>query len=200
MMSFRRAKPSTSKTSVGDHDEIRKISGVKPWLNASYLVSTGNRNLDDLIGGGQGLGTIMMIESDCISNYGESILSYGVAQALSSGHKVLVLTDSSQSPESLVSILPYNQNVGKSIANSFPQEILKCDEIVNGEIGTVTTPNLDNDRSTIPVILKRPDESGLKIAWQYKKYVVEGTLSVDRTVFKSIINYLKLANRRNIIK
>ena len=191
-MSFRRAKPSTSKMSVGDHDEIRKISGVKPWLNASYLVSTGNRNLDDLIGGGQGLGTIMMIESDCISNYGESILSYGVAQALSSGHKVLVLTDSSQSPESLVSMLPYNQNVGKSIANSFPKKISNHDEIVSGQIGPVTTSNSDNDRSTVPVILSRPDEFGLKIAWQYEKYVVEGTSSIGRIVCKSIINYLKL--------
>lgn len=192
-MSFRRAKPVTSKTSPeGDHDEIRKISGVKPWINGSYLVSSGNRKLDDLVGGGQGLGTIMMIESDCFSNYGESILSYGVAQALSSGHKVLVITDSSQSPESLVSMLPYNQNVGKSIANSFPKKISNHDEIVSGQIGPVTTSNSDNDRSTVPVILSRPDEFGLKIAWQYEKYVVEGTSSIGRIVCKSIINYLKL--------
>ena len=186
-MSFRRNKHSASKPHPeGDGDETRKISGVKPWINGNYLVSTGNRNLDDLIGGGQGLGTLLMIESDSFSNYGESIISYGVAQALSSGHKVLVLTDSVLNPETLASMLPYNLNVGKCNDSVQHQNFLDSCQNKDGQIATVSNPNFDDDCSTIPVIGKKADESGLKIAWQYEKYVVEGDSYIDCKPFNFI--------------
>ena len=181
-MSFRRAKPSNSTASAaGDSDETRKISGVKPWINGSYLVSTGNRDLDELIGGGQGLGTALMVESDSFSNYGESILSYGVAQALSSGHKVLVLTDCLCTAESFAATLPYNQNISKSSETREPKHLRPASSREYDEEqvapATVTERNPDNSSDDTVERAKKADDSGLKIAWQYEKYVTKGNTS-----------------------
>ena len=180
-MSFRRAKPSsTSPSGAGDYAEPRKAAGVKPWINGSYLVSTGNRNLDDLIGGGQGLGTALMMETDSFSNYGESLLSYGVAQALSSGHKVLVLSDSSLTAQNIALALPYNQNVGTiSKVTNGQEQLLKTVSTDESDGEIKEGPPSDGKTSDSEDKTGRADKgesgSGLKIAWQYEKYVMKGT-------------------------
>jgi hypothetical protein len=170
-MSFRRAKDKSA--SLGENDnETKKISGVKPWINGGYLVSTGNRKLDELLGGGQGLGTALMVESDSFSNYGESILMYSMAQALSSGHKVLVLTDCHCSTENIASMLPYNQNIANSSAKSQPVTSSSEEKVVgqSTETGSDDIKTEINTPETAPI----GDGSGLVIAWQYEKYIKKG--------------------------
>jgi hypothetical protein len=170
-MSFRRSKDKSA--SLGENDnETKKISGVKPWINNGYLVSTGNRKLDELLGGGQGLGTALMVESDSFSNYGESILMYSMAQALSSGHKVLVLTDSNCSTENVASVLPYNQNIANSSAESQPV-ISSSEEKVIGQ-STETESNDIKTGINEQEIAPTEEGSGLVIAWQYEKYIKKG--------------------------
>lgn len=171
-MSFRRAKQSVASSPTGEKaDAPKQVSGVKPWMNGGYLVSTGNRVLDDLFGGGQGLGTVLMLESDSFSGYTESLLSYNVAQAMSSGHNVLVITNSISSPEKVASLLPYNQNIGKGTeADETP--VQKSDENVSESHGDVSSCS-DESHSCNSDCNSDP-ASGLKIAWQYEKYVVKG--------------------------
>jgi PAXNEB protein len=170
-MSFRRAKQSAASSPLGEKADVQKqVSGVRPWINGGYLVSTGNRALDNLFGGGQGLGTVLMLESDCFSGYADTILSYNVAQAVSSGHSVLVITDSISSPEGIASLLPYNQNVGKGLESDTPiQTTDENDSESHGEVSSCSdkSHSCNSDCKSDPA-------SGLKIAWQYEKYVVKG--------------------------
>ena len=126
--------------------------------------------------GGQGLGTALMIESDSFSNYGEYLLSYGMAQALSSGHKVLVLTDNPLSAEVVASTLPYNQNVGTSKV-----AVITAKSASGGEI-SVETEESTPKKEISDKIDAGNENSGLKIAWQYEKYVTKGNywISDDR--------------------
>lgn len=175
-MSFKRAKQPITESSVGSNNgEVKKVSGVKPWLNGGYLVSTGNRALDDLLGGGQALGTLLMVESDDLSCYGETILKYGIAQALSSGHDVLVMTDYFSSPESVSATLPYNQNIGNGLKLT---ESCQNPQISAGgkplETSTISVPSsVGSDETSLQSEANK--ESGLKIAWQYEKYMMQGS-------------------------
>lgn len=174
-MSFKRAKQPVTESSDGlSNGEVKKVSGVKPWLNGGYLVSTGNRALDDLLGGGQALGTLLMVESDDLSCYGETILKYGIAQALSSGHDVLVMTDYFSSPDSVSATLPYNQNIGNG--SKLPQSSQNPQSSIGGkplEASTTSAPSsAGSDETNLQSEANK--ESGLKIAWQYEKYMMQG--------------------------
>lgn len=172
-MSFRRAKQQNAPHSTDiDDGSAKKISGVKPWINGGYLVSTGIRALDDLVGGGQGLGTVLTIESDSISSYGETILSYGIAQALSSGHRVLVITDSISSTEEISACLPYNQNFPAEPEDTKLLPPSKHEETVCNDEGASILDPAENVISVGDIAMKR--ETGLKIAWQYEKYLPTG--------------------------
>lgn len=171
-MSFRRAKQPAASSPLCENAHAQKqVSGVKPWINGGYLVSTGNRALDDLFGGGQGLGTVLMLESDSFSGYAESILSYNVAQAMSSGHSVLIVTDSISSPERIASLLPYNQNIGKG-AESDAAPIQQIDE--NDSEFNAEGSSCSDESHSCNSDCKSDPASGLKIAWQYEKYVLKG--------------------------
>ena len=134
--------------------------GLKPWINGGHLVSTGNRQLDDLLGGGVGLGTVCMIESDNFSYYGETLLSYGMAQALSSGHTTIIF-------QSQIPPLPYNQNVGNTSSNNNPR--------TNGDESNQTvsagTENVETNKD-VP-------GAELTIAWQYRKYIKQTKANED---------------------
>lgn len=44
-MSFRKAQKSGATDS-------QRIRGVKPWINGQFLASSGNRDFDQILGGG----------------------------------------------------------------------------------------------------------------------------------------------------
>ena len=140
--SFRR-KGSTTASGA----PVEASVGLKPWINGGHLVSTGNRQLDGLLGGGVGLGTVCMIESDNFSYYGETLLSYGMAQSLSSGHTTIIF-------QSQIPPLPYNQNVGNTSSSSH-------------------NPRTTSDKSGTENTGTNKDVPGseLTIAWQYRKYI-----------------------------
>jgi elongator complex protein 4 len=128
-------------------------------------VSSGNRELDSFIGGGIGLGTVLMFETDNVSNYGDTILSYGIVQAVSSGHRTIVVTKESCSPQEFAGSLPYNRNVGSSA--DMPSNLASEER---GEALSGSTSKDSGDEAPL----------GLKIAWQYEKYIKE-KLEASRT-------------------
>ena len=159
--SFRRKGAIATGTPV---DSARGTSiGLKPWINGGHLVSTGNRQLDDLLGGGVGLGTVCMIESDNFSYYGETLLSYGMAQALSSGHTTIIF-------QSQIPPLPYNQNVGNTSSSNHSQ--------TNG--GGEPSAGMENAETN-----KAVPGSELTIAWQYRKYIKQTKANEDDTTHSS---------------
>lgn len=118
-MSFKRAAPKTnaSVASCGISSGVTpkttdRISGVKPWINGQHFVSSGLRQLDEIIGGGNALGTLCIIEEDRISNHGEVLFNYSIAEAVSHGHPVLIVDTEQRRVLTRLNALPYNLNFG----------------------------------------------------------------------------------------
>ena len=140
MSSFRR-HTSTSESQNASGGPSR-AAGVKPWVNSLGIVSIGNRQLDEFIGGGVALGTLTAIIGDTYSNYGDTLIAYNLAQSISLGHATLLLTLSAQENASWLLSLPFNQNF--------------VIESTNEDCVPVETDTKGSD---------------LKIAWQYEKYI-----------------------------
>ncbi|KAI9168411.1 Elongator subunit elp4 [Blastocladiella emersonii ATCC 22665] len=73
--------------------------------NALALLSTGVGSLDDLLGGGLPLGTLLVIEEDRATGYAQLLLQYFIAQGIQHGHHVLVAS-ADEDPSSLVAGAP----------------------------------------------------------------------------------------------
>ncbi|CAO3598891.1 unnamed protein product [Absidia cylindrospora] len=54
--------------------------------NGQLLVSTGVPSLDDILGGGLPVGTVLLVKEDWATTYAQLLLKYFVAQGISSGH------------------------------------------------------------------------------------------------------------------
>ena len=97
---------------VGDNVTV---TGVKPWVNTGLgIVSSGNKQLDELIGGGCALGTMTFVESDSFSNYGETLALYSLAESISHKHSVLLVSEDNIEAERLMAALPYNQTIDRA--------------------------------------------------------------------------------------
>lgn len=121
MSSFRRTPPTATSTSAGGTSlqPVLVNQGSKPWFNNLGIVSTGHRELDEYIGGGIALGTLFNVENDIHTNYGETILSYNIAEGLSHGHNIMILsTKSIEKIDGLLSRLPYNESIGTIIRDN----------------------------------------------------------------------------------
>jgi predicted ATP-dependent serine protease len=124
------------------------VTGVKPWVNTGLgIVSTGNKQLDDLVGGGQVLGTAVLLETDSFSTYGENLVLYGLAEGVSHQNSVLIISEDTLEAERLVNSIPYNQTVGSS------------------------SSSVDLEKASVQ---KKDHSNTLKIAWQYGKYLNKG--------------------------
>ena len=139
--------------------ETSKVYGLKPWINGGSLASCGNKELDELLGGGRSLGTILSYDSDTYTDYAETFLRYEISEAISMQHSTLLITDSQETTVKLISSLPYNMNQGGSDTSS---EAISATETKTEE---------------------------LKIAWQYEKYIKKGNLlNLNRIFFESFIS------------
>lgn len=86
--------------------KIIQVPGAKPSLyNNQLLVSTGIPSLDQLLGGGIAVGTVLLIEEDTYGNYARLMLKYFCAEAVMTGHS-LVLASSDCDPDSMLAELP----------------------------------------------------------------------------------------------
>jgi hypothetical protein len=149
MSSFKRATPKAPGASLSQSGNSgiveggnRVVTGVKPWVQTGLgIVSTANKQLDDLVGGGVALGTITLIESDGFSNYGETLALYQLGEAISHQHATLLIAEDKLDAERLLSTIPYNQTVST------------YDAVDTLEVDTVS------------------DVGKLTIAWQYAKYI-----------------------------
>jgi hypothetical protein len=60
---FRRAGEA-SKTSSTATPSLLGLRGVKPWAGGIHLISSGLSDLDIILGGGQPLGTCLLLQED----------------------------------------------------------------------------------------------------------------------------------------
>jgi elongator complex protein 4 len=159
MSSFKRKIKNDSSSS--ERVEEVKISGVKPWIhNGLGILSSGHRELDEIIGGGIPVGTINLYLNDNFSNYGETLASYNIAEALSHSHHVLLISPYSWTVDSILNNLPKNLSAAKLYQEMEVEEL-------DGKVNEISK---DDGNSNITKNSSSTD-FGLKIAWQYEKYL-----------------------------
>lgn len=103
-------------------DVYEKVSGCKSWVNNGLgIVSSGSRQLDELLGGGMPLGTATLHLADMYSTYAASLLAYTCAESLSHQHNTAVLTLTAESNRRFRALLPYNRNLDPEPEAAAPQ-------------------------------------------------------------------------------
>ena len=112
MSSFKKSAPSHSAQPGSN-----RRNGVKPWINGLQLVSSGNNDLDDVLGGGVVLGSMSLLYEDDHSNYAETLVMYSIAESVFRGHKCLIISsDDKILGDDLYGKLPMNINPYSSLA------------------------------------------------------------------------------------
>jgi predicted ATP-dependent serine protease len=144
MSSFKKATKASDGNKLVNEG---RMSGVKPWVNGLSLVSSGIRELDDILGGGHVLGSTCLMHEDSYSNHAETVLLYSLAEAISQKHKTLLIVRDTHEAKAILSSLPFNMNKGSL--------------------------SLDKKKTDVKTSEEEEDDKKrhLKIAWQYGKYI-----------------------------
>ncbi|XP_011360849.1 elongator complex protein 4 isoform X1 [Pteropus vampyrus] len=99
--SFQRRSPRASSTDSGG-SRLVSIAGTRPSVrNGQLLVSTGLPALDQLLGGGLAVGTVLLIEEDKYNIYSPLLFKYFLAEGIISGHTLLVASAKDEPAEIL---------------------------------------------------------------------------------------------------
>ncbi|XP_069888762.1 elongator complex protein 4 [Dipodomys merriami] len=103
--SFRRRVPKAGGTE-NSGPRLVSISGTRPSVrNGQLLVSTGLPALDQLLGGGLAVGTVLLIEEDKYNIYSPMLFKYFLAEGIVSGHTLLVAS-AKEDPTDILKELP----------------------------------------------------------------------------------------------
>ncbi|XP_006864921.1 PREDICTED: elongator complex protein 4 [Chrysochloris asiatica] len=103
--SFQR-KGTRAGGTVSGGSRLMSIAGTRPSVrNGQLLVSTGLPALDQLLGGGLAVGTVLLIEEDKYNIYSPSLFKYFLAEGILSGHTLLVAS-AKEDPADILQELP----------------------------------------------------------------------------------------------
>ncbi|KAF2068741.1 hypothetical protein CYY_009937 [Polysphondylium violaceum] len=138
--------PGASSTTTTTTQAKKLPNGCKISIqNGNLLTSTGLQDLDDILGGGIPVGSILMIEEDINSSYYMFLLKYFLAEGILQKQGVFF--------SSLIGLDPFE------VLNKLPARITKEEEIEQDK------QDVDSNATT-----KNPQDE-LKIAWRYQQYV-----------------------------
>uniref|UniRef100_A0A2K5QB65 Elongator complex protein 4 n=1 Tax=Cebus imitator TaxID=2715852 RepID=A0A2K5QB65_CEBIM len=103
--SFQRRGPRASGTNDSG-PRLVSITGTRPSVrNGQLLVSTGLPALDQLLGGGLAVGTVLLIEEDKYNIYSSLLFKYFLAEGIVNGHTLLVAS-ANEDPANILQELP----------------------------------------------------------------------------------------------
>lgn len=176
---------SASFRRKGRRDEAFGLRGTKPWTGGITLASVGLRDLDAILGGGQPIGTCLLLEEDrWTRDLALCLIKYWCAEAVSHEQTLLIpffqdedSTLSNSAPSLVNDEVPTANKQGSAIAqintlvDSLPRN-LHWDKAA----GKVVE---DHDTARPLEILEEEDEDaeeGLQIAWQYRKSIQDERL------------------------
>ncbi|KAL1786568.1 elongator complex protein 4 [Sigmodon hispidus] len=140
----RRSKASGAD---GGGPRLLSIAGTRPSVrNGQLLVSTGLPALDQLLGGGLAVGTVLLIEEDKYNIYSPLLFKYFLAEGIVNGHTLLVAS----AKEKTADILQDMHNCSQEL----PEPLL--DDNGKKELEDACNP-------------KSPEgDVNMKIAWRYQ--------------------------------
>jgi len=131
--------------------KIGNIPGTRPSLyNNQLLVSTGIPSLDNVIGGGLAVGTLLIVEEDTFGGYAKLMLKYFIAEGIVSKQGVYLCS---------------KQESHQQILQELPDPILMIDRKSTESSATSQQPASQKPSK------ENSDDSGnekMKIAWRYQ--------------------------------
>ncbi|XP_075817765.1 elongator complex protein 4 isoform X1 [Microtus pennsylvanicus] len=99
-------RKSKASGADGGGPRLLSIAGTRPSVrNGQLLVSTGLPALDQLLGGGLAVGTVLLIEEDKCNIYSPLLFKYFLAEGIVNGHTVLVAS-AREKPADILQELP----------------------------------------------------------------------------------------------
>eukprot|EP01138_Halocafeteria_seosinensis_P003199 gb/GECG01003273.1/.p1 GENE.gb/GECG01003273.1/~~gb/GECG01003273.1/.p1 ORF type:complete len:521 (+),score=73.46 gb/GECG01003273.1/:1-1563(+) len=141
------------------------LPGTKPWINGVRLVSSGLAQLDQYLGGGLPLGSLILIEEDQNAVHATTLAQYFVSQGIASGHRVRIVGgDGLQGFQQFTNTLPAN------VSTRPQQDSSESDKRLTNE-SNPPVHLTDDDKDDGAKEQGEPQSSDLKIAWQYRKYL-----------------------------
>ncbi|XP_066107279.1 elongator complex protein 4 isoform X3 [Saccopteryx bilineata] len=129
--SFQRRSSRASGTDSGG-SRLVSIAGTRPSVrNGQLLVSTGLPALDQLLGGGLAVGTVLLIEEDKYNIYSPMLFKYFLAEGILSGHTLLVAS-AKEEPANILQELPapllddnYKKEFDEDVCSQTPESNIK---------------------------------------------------------------------------
>lgn len=134
--------------------------GTRATASRCVLTSTGIASLDDMLGGGLAMGSILLIKEDRFSQYAKLILQYAVAQGLAHSHSVSYISlEETLDPQQLMAIVVSKSEVDESDSDEFVPQMSGV------SAGYSARSNLGGGirRNNNP-----GDTDNMKIAWRYQ--------------------------------
>ncbi|MBZ3880697.1 Elongator complex protein 4 [Sciurus carolinensis] len=126
--SFQRRGPKAGGTESSG-PRLVSIAGTRPSVrNGQLLVSTGLPALDQLLGGGLAVGTVLLIEEDKYNIYSSVLFKYFLAEGLINGH-VLLVASAKEDPADILQVGPVSSSrFGHyyDVSKRMPQELLEA--------------------------------------------------------------------------
>lgn len=161
-----------SNTDDYNAEPSRPLPGsTRPGLYGQTLVSFGLSDADDLFGGGVPLGSVVLIGADARDDPGRrdcgnasTLVRYFLAEGVASKHAALWM-----SPGALL-------GAKKSRAATLPREIVRRDDDEASDTKRDTTTGSRGTEKN------QTDDDGLRIAWQYRRYLRQGKALDDSRV------------------
>lgn len=97
---------NTTSFQKKSRSKLVSIPGTRPSVqNGQLIVSTGVTSLDYVIGGGQAVGTLLLVEEDRYDSYSRMLLKYFLAEGVVCGHEVF-LASARDHPDEIMQELP----------------------------------------------------------------------------------------------
>uniref|UniRef100_A0A8D1Q0H9 Elongator complex protein 4 n=2 Tax=Sus scrofa TaxID=9823 RepID=A0A8D1Q0H9_PIG len=126
--SFQRRGPRASGSDSG-YSRLVSIAGTRPSVrNGQLLVSTGLPALDQLLGGGLAVGTVLLIEEDKYNIYSPLLFKYFLAEGIVNGHTLLVAS-AKEDPADILQAGPVSSSrFGHyyDLSKRIPQELIEA--------------------------------------------------------------------------
>jgi len=169
--------------------------GTKPWTGGAHLTSSGLREFDSILGGGQPIGTCLLVQEDRYTDLCHVLVRYWAAEALAQ-KQYLLLVETKSDTVDLPTSLPSSDELdedddvyrtryyGSSLSelqlfiNKLPRDA-HLDKFRNAEAAQnpgAATPMFESiveeeeeEEGAKDIIgEENQEEESLKIAWQYK--------------------------------
>ena len=189
MSSFRRAPARTVQAHASSNAANAVVisqapaaspNGTRRWVDGQLWTSSGHKQLDSFLGGGVPIGSMVLLEEDTFNVHASVLTSLFLAEGIACGHRIVCCSaDGVARARSTVQALPLcvsrDSRGGLQGASTTPAP--RGGRATDTVVPTAEVRGPAVGESSAPARTGQPDSGwdvagdGLRIAWQYRKYI-----------------------------